>query len=370
MKSQIKNRNIYITTTKTIIIALIILFFTCKFINCNIQMVDTENRVFTKDINLNELRNRALYKMNLDYSLAEKHAFLLDYYQYDQDDQNILRFLVLTSYHLQNLFDAKYYLDRLLSINPNNRFALQFKEQRYNELEIENSYRSYESNNFRFYYPNPDIYSVSGSNVNTYNKITNLARKAEEKFVFILNDFSFRPREKIPVIFYGGEHYDNLNNFNYETSGYFDGKIRLNIRYIDHPYYINVFIHESIHALIYYIAGFHVPVWFHEGMAQYYEKNKSFTVNLPSNFMLNFIKLEDIEKSFNLLENYQINQAYVQSLLLIRFLKERYGDNIVFELLEEFGRTRDYNTVYLNVLFRDRSTLESEFKEFLRNTKL
>lgn len=348
---------------KTLIIILYLI--TLLITGCSIQMVPTETNVFSKEIDLVPLKSRALHKISLDYPLQEKHAVLLDYYYYDKSDEDILRYLILTSYYLQNIFDTKYYLDELLRINPANRFANQFKEQRSKELEIEYTYRIVESNNFRFYYPNPDIYNINITQADMYNSISSFAQKAEEKYVFISNDFNFNPREKITVIFYGSENYDELSNFNFKTAGFFDGKIRLNLNLLNHHYLLNIFIHETIHAIIYQKAGPNVPVWFHEGMAQYYENNKTFNIDIPNTVLLNFISIQELETSFNLIESTLVNQAYIQSLLLIKFLKEKYGANIVYELLDEFRKTKDYNAVYYNILLRERETLEQEYKSYI-----
>lgn len=327
-------------------------------LSCSVKVVDiNETNSEEPDYNISELRYRALSSVGNNAPLQEQLFDLLDYYRFNQSDETILSHLILVNYKLQNIFDAKFYLDKLLKLNPANKFALDFYNRKSNELEIEKTFYNYESRNFKAYYRNSDF----------YNKIKNIINFLENKFIFISNDLEFfNNKKKIVILFYELEDFTQLNDRPYWSSAYFDGKLRINLSLMKRNNFDNILIHELIHSIIYFKCGNNVPIWFHEGLAQYYEYNKKVNFIINEGIINNYLKIEIIEKSFNKLRSEEINIAYLESLFLIKYIIEQYGENTILELLNEFKKSRKFENVYKEILLRNTYTFNSEFKNYLQ----
>lgn len=339
-------------------IILVLLIFSLILISCglNIETVKNQNTA-NSGSSIMELRNKALYYVKYDYSMEEKLFHLMDYYKYVHNDMEILKYLVLVNYNMQNIFDAKYYLDEMTKINPNNPFVIEFKNAKGNELEIEKIFYNYESKYFKAYFKNQDA----------LNDIQNILNYLDDKFISISNDFRlFNYNNKILVLFYNPNDFLQLNK-PYWASGYFDGKIRVNINLLNKGITKNILVHELTHSIITLAGGYNIPIWFHEGAAQYYEYNKNMNFLVTDELLQNFIEIKKIENSFNSLDEKNANIAYIESLFLFKFIIERYGANVINDLLREFKSRDSFDNIYQKILLRNTDTLEYEFKNYLQS---
>ncbi|HOK41243.1 MAG TPA: peptidase MA family metallohydrolase [bacterium] len=334
-----------------------VLFLLFLLINCCIKINSSYYQNNNEQIIIN-LKNKALYYVRYNYPFEQQLFALLDYYKYVQNDNIILEHLIRVNYELQNIIDVNYYLEELLKIDPQNNFAKNFKEKKANELIIEKYYLYYETPNFKCYYKDANYYTI----------IKTLVEELENQFVFIANDFEyFNKTNKIIILFYSIEDYDNLSTKPYWSSAYYDGKIRINTYLFKKGDIRNILKHELIHSIITLKSGYKVPIWLHEGLAQYYEFNKKIYFKFPEEYKLKFLSLQKIENSFNILEPDEIEIAYLESLFLIKYILEIYGERIIIELLNEFKKNNNFDEVYRKILLRDRETLEFEFKNYLKN---
>ncbi|MDR1702401.1 MAG: hypothetical protein LBR56_06470 [Sporomusaceae bacterium] len=85
--------------------------------------------------------------------------------------------------------------------------------------------------------------------------------------------------------------------------------------------------HEYTHLVLDYLLKGNYPSWFTEGVAQYAEyKINAFEWITPNNFPAqNTYSLRELDKNFASLPNQSL--AYRQSLAIVRYLVENYGEN-------------------------------------------
>ena len=101
--------------------------------------------------------------------------------------------------------------------------------------------------------------------------------------------------------------------------------------------------HEYSHFIIDEKTSGNYPRWFSEGVAQYVEQSLGyFTTTLPSAADRQIIPLSQLDSQFDN-PNGQ-NHAYWQSLAIIHYLTEQYGEAIIAQILDNLCQNADFAT--------------------------
>jgi len=76
----------------------------------------------------------------------------------------------------------------------------------------------------------------------------------------------------ISVIIYPESDLRRLYNQRDWTLGFYDGRLRLRITELSHPQFRALAAHELAHAFLHHVYGSRLPLWVHEGYAQWQER--------------------------------------------------------------------------------------------------
>ncbi len=185
----------------------------------------------------------------------------------------------------------------------------------------------------------------------------------EEAYGDVGRALSFYPAEEVTVVLYTGKQFQDVTRMPSWAGAAYDGKIRLpSAGYEREPRLLKkVLYHEYTHAVIHaitrqQIAGIEglpaprVPVWLHEGLAQYLEIDSERNTIKPSLQRLAqrdvFIPLTYLEGSFAALNSAQAALAYAESLSAVAYLVDRYGMYRVKQLLEALGGHQELEAAF------------------------
>ncbi len=135
-------------------------------------------------------------------------------------------------------------------------------------------------------------------------------------------------------------------------------------------------VHEYIHYMIREISMNHIPIWLHEGVAQYYQdwpQQKTATLR-PADWGLfkryrdskGLLSLEALKEPFPYKKNpEEAALAYAQSLILVKLLEERCG---LVPLIRWAEEKRSIDKAMATCL--GTSQLETEFQILMKNVKV
>jgi len=136
----------------------------------------------------------------------------------------------------------------------------------------------------------------------------------------------------------------------------------------------NTIYHEFTHYLVYVLAkNKQVPIWFNEGIAQYFEpehngkKQLSRGINFyKKNKMLSF---DDIE-SIKTLDYESFYDAYTQSVFMIKYLIDLNGENRILSILEKTGNGMRFENAFVEVIGSSQKEYFGKYRLFLKEQLL
>lgn len=123
--------------------------------------------------------------------------------------------------------------------------------------------------------------------------------------------------------------------------------------------------HELVHlGLDYRVAG-NTPLWFSEGMAQYWEwQLKGYYWEEPGvDWVSQVVPLPDLESAFGTTSEYA---AYRQALSVVHYLYNEYGNDNVEQIMIELSLGRSFDQAALNALGMDLVQLDATWSASLR----
>lgn len=168
---------------------------------------------------------------------------------------------------------------------------------------------------------------------------------------------SYYPDEAITVILYTAQQFQDVTRLPGWAGASYDGKIRLpSAGYERQPDVLRKLLyHEYVHAVIHAVTrqqmtavkdtpSPRVPVWLHEGLAQYLEAgSERDRVDAQLRTVAqrqSLIPLSVLEGSFMRFNSNQASLAYAESLSVVGHLVNRYGLYRVSRLLEALSKHR------------------------------
>ena len=254
---------------------------------------------------------------------------------------------------------------------------------------------------------------------NNRNKVEELIRKAKEaaastsdssrdedqKFVITfagnsredLGDFAFStlnevyydvtsllncdPDVKINVVFFLTEDYYNQNKgWSAASALGLQVRVPLVTGYKSEEYVKGVLAHEFTHTIINYKANnYRVPIWVHEGLAQYQQFRTEFGseenlrpdyVSIYENdFKENdlYIPLEKIPAYMGSKDRKDISRAYIASWLAIRCMGDLYSESSFDTLLTSIGKGNDIRQAVEDATGESYDDFQDELKQWIKN---
>lgn len=118
-------------------------------------------------------------------------------------------------------------------------------------------------------------------------------------------------------------------------------------------------VHEFAHLMVDEITRGNYNRWWTEGVAQYVEKNITgfeFADPFADGKTTYYYELESLEKSFDSLDQ---QVAYWQSLKIVEYMVDEYGQDCLFDILESLGQGASMKQAIENNLGTDYSTFEN-----------
>jgi tetratricopeptide (TPR) repeat protein len=190
-----------------------------------------------------------------------------------------------------------------------------------------------------------------------------LAPLLETIFTDLGQTLQFYPETPITVIVYAGDKAlsAKLGNPNW-AAGVYDGEIRIPSSELkkSQRQLETLLRHETMHLFLDNFTRNQIPVWMNEGIAQYYEQPFSFDEGgftrreeapLPPSVrevqsqalkQNRILKMDQLSSPFVRMNRESAEQAYGQSLLMIKFLVESQGQWKLRRLLQEIYQGNQY----------------------------
>ena len=150
------------------------------------------------------------------------------------------------------------------------------------------------------------------------------------------------PSDPVIVMLYTEKQFRDVTQAPEWSGGLYDGRIRVPAAGAAQSpqLFERVLVHELTHAMIASLAPRGIPVWLHEGLAQYFEGDDAVAARRRLNAVGAVIPLRYLEGSFGRLTAAQAAVAYDQSLVVVENILQRRIDwNGLFAALSATSRT-------------------------------
>ncbi|NLU48619.1 MAG: hypothetical protein GXX02_11780 [Syntrophomonadaceae bacterium] len=199
-----------------------------------------------------------------------------------------------------------------------------------------------------------------------------ISRASEQAYRSVSQVFGREPQGKTVIVVYPDSE-SLAASFGWDRDqkamgGYWGGSIRiLSPRaWIDAADAEKVFtregpmVHEFAHLMVDEITRGNYNRWWTEGIAQYVEKNLTgfeFADPFANGRTPYYYQLDSLERSFDSLDQ---QVAYWQSLKIVEYLVDEYGQECLFEILEYLGQGLSMKQAVENALEVDYSSFESK----------
>jgi tetratricopeptide (TPR) repeat protein len=189
------------------------------------------------------------------------------------------------------------------------------------------------------------------------------------------NEFRYYPKQTIPVIIYTKEQFKTMTGSPDWIKGTFDGIIRVNASDVegDDKALRRILYHEFTHALLYRKTANNLPVWFNEGLAQYKEPQGATITREDILFLRKqsrenkLISLADLNQAFfNRMNREQLQLAYLQAKLLVKYMDERYYFFRIRSILDKLGRGDNMETALQATLHINSKKLEKNWLKWIK----
>lgn len=172
----------------------------------------------------------------------------------------------------------------------------------------------------------------------------------EQAYFTVGQALDLYPNDPVTVLIYTGAQYQQATSTPDWSAGVFDGKIRIRegqLAAADGSL-TDTLVHEYVHAALRNCVPAAVPIWFHEGLAQHFEKNRP--PGAAQMARSGKAPLAALESSFLGLAAPEARAAYATSLALVDALVDARGVYGLQQLLAELKRGASFEgalqTVY------------------------
>ncbi|MGI5911304.1 MAG: peptidase MA family metallohydrolase [Syntrophomonadaceae bacterium] len=237
-----------------------------------------------------------------------------------------------------------------LLISKNSQSAMRFLVGQ--EIAIKTVYfNSYQSEHYDIKYTSID---------QPYIKL--IAEVAEDAYKSVSNVFGMEPSQRTTIVVYP-DSISLSKSFGWDKDAnamgvYWAGSIRILsprewLTEDDMQYYFareGPMVHEFIHLMVDEMTGGNYNRWWTEGVAQYFEKRiTGFTFAKPFVYgqQVEYYELKQLGKQFDELDQ---SIAYWESLQIIEFIVNEWGEDSLFQIMQQLGEGRSLEKAIENVL--------------------
>jgi tetratricopeptide (TPR) repeat protein len=287
-----------------------------------------------KDDRMSVFVGLCYYEMG-DYSNAR--YYLQKVLTIDRRNALALKYLALTCYKLDDLENSLRYAEAALEIKGDPQLrALHGKLQR--EVKAMDGYGNAKRVNFT-------IVFSKFEHGEARNAVIEILEEAYREIGQQLDTF---PSTPVSVILYNEKNFSDVTGAPGWAGGVFsrlDGKIRLPIKgmSVNEPRLKRILYHEYTHALIHSITP-QCPRWLHEGLAEYFSRNPGQVNTIGQKIPLKLLDAALLARNPTV-----VRIAYRQSYSVVSYLVNRYRLYSIKELLEKLGAGTDFYTAFSSV---------------------
>jgi tetratricopeptide (TPR) repeat protein len=300
------------------------------------------------------------YKKDVD---PDKAKTLLEAYLQDGGKEAIAyEALGEICYHMNDLEKASYYLDLALQSEPANPRARQFLARIKREQKVEKDFGTYDTIHFAVKYEGLENTSVG----------VMILQALEEARLKVGITLDYYPNIPITAILYTNEQFQDVTHSPAWANAIYDGKIRIPTKGLNEKTETleRLVFHEYTHALIFeYTRGNQVPVWFHEGLAQYSEGLVSSENERVFQAFAKYdpvVSLRRLDGSFLALNQMQASIAYAESLAAIKYIATQYGEYALRAILKELADGKTMGEAIHSVLYASYEEFDNRFLDWLK----
>ncbi|HVS09697.1 MAG TPA: hypothetical protein VMS76_07460 [Planctomycetota bacterium] len=170
-----------------------------------------------------------------------------------------------------------------------------------------------------------------------------ILNELELAYTDLTEHFGVRPvddgRPRISVVFYRREGFQGITGLGDWAGGAFDGTVRVPVEdlALERERLRRVLRHELVHAFVRHAGGLGVPGWLNEGLAQWLEGDAKAGVRAAQRQLAGreLFSLDTLQGSLiTWKDEAEIGVAYAQSLALCDHVARRYGEGVLFAMVE------------------------------------
>jgi tetratricopeptide (TPR) repeat protein len=227
-------------------------------------------------------------------------------------------------------------LERAVELAPERPELAELLERWRNEAEIERDFWREGSQHFDLAY--------DGDRSEILHASWRLLEELEAAYYDFTELFGVLPvergRGRIQVVLYRREGFDTLTGLGEWAGGAFDGTVRVPVEDLtrEERNVHGVLRHELAHVFVLEAGGGDVPGWLNEGLAQWLEPDRARALErarqtLEGSEPFPLAELETSPARWD--DPERIARAYAQSLLVVDFLVESYGERLPFDLVSD-----------------------------------
>ena len=193
----------------------------------------------------------------------------------------------------------------------------------------------------------------------------------EAKYEDLSSQFDISPRN-ITVILYTEQAFQDVTQSPSWTGAVNDGRIRIPISGLTTvtPDLARILGHELTHSFINQISHGRCPQWLNEGIAQLMEPRTAapYGATLARLFADNHqVPLNLLQGSFMNLGSSEASMAYVQSLAVTEYLRDRFGMDDIRRILERIGEGASAESALQSTVHCSYASLEQDVGRYLRD---
>ncbi len=300
-------------------------------------------------------------KLFKDNRLEKSKGFFYHVLKIDPDQKDALYFLGRIAYLQQRLAYAKYYWQKLLEIDTGNKNVREMLARVDREMTIQPEMSDFDAQHFNVHYDK----SISSGRLSTIYRIL------EEVYYDVGHRFSCYPKEKITVLFLEKNRFMYTTNTMHFVAGLYDGKIRIPLN-TDDKTMARVISHEYVHAVIHYLAGNKVPLWFNEGSAERFS-HETYDYKLFKSFMLDnkYIRLKNLSGALKSMADLKrMRLAYEESMLFVDFILYKYGMDKIKKFISLCANDVSSEKIIRKLFGYNMDEFEKKFKEYAKRKLL
>jgi len=300
------------------------------------------------------LKNNNEYKASL---LAQDAISLLP------ENANAYLFAGNLYYQQDEFEDALSFWAKALELDPQNEQLKKMIVKLRREKDIEGDFKTKKRLHFKIRFER----GADSEYIWTVSDILEDGRRT------LRSEFNLYSEEIIPVVVYTGRQFKEATVTSHWTLGLYDGKIRLNEHDIARgdDALRRTLYHEYGHAVLFLTYGPNIPMWLHEGFAQFNEPEQLSSTS-DNNFLRNYLKkhgafsLESLEEMLKQKKDIESTRAaYLESKLFVAYLIDKYRKYKIKRLLETLKQGKNWQEALVEVYHKNTAQFDEDFNKHL-----